>query len=61
MIGEWLFDNGYSITENYNTKIMSNMKIHIFERTNFNNKIVRHLYSGGWENGWLKERDRKLK
>lgn len=59
VIMDWLFEHGYS-TVSDKTRIKSNMKLYIFEMINFNNKIVKHLYSGGWDNGWLKERDDKL-
>jgi mannosyltransferase OCH1-like enzyme len=34
--------------------------IHFFDYEEFHKNKVQHLFSGQWENGWIKERDLKL-
>ena len=57
-IDEWLLDNYYPITNN---KIFykSNLKLNIIP-ISFHDSKLTSLYSGQWEDGWTKERDKLL-
>ena len=55
---EWMYDSHYPIIEN-KTKFKTNMKINFFN-TDFHNKDVQHLFSGQWDNGWCKQREKLL-
>ena len=57
-IDHWLLDNKYTIS-NDKTKYITNIKINFIPETQ-HCKIVSHLWSGAWNDGWLKERDNKL-
>lgn len=60
-IEKWLFDNNYSTFKEREKYSNYPNNIIFFYPSTFHKYNVRHLYSGKWENGWLKQRTVFLK
>jgi len=69
LTGPGVFTDGIiSYLKSQNNKILDNIyeyeklkcDIQIFNLKRFHNHYIHHLFSGMWETGWTKERDRLL-
>lgn len=59
-INKWLTKNSLPIFKNSTDYTFYPKNILYIHDASFHKNKVKHLYSGGWENGWIKQRDKLL-